>query len=1126
MRTAMNTQTKILGLAAAATLVLASGAAAQQALYKVNNPDNLDQLTSWSTASGAQTPNPLAFNAGDQWYFNEVTMLGDKTVALGGNIAVGGLALDYATSDTSNSLVIGAGNTLTLNGATLYGNGASGAGGNYTGAGMVLNRGTGGTLTIHADVALGAAQQWVVGRNTAGNPVTVTGAIALSTNNLLLNITGNAAAISTFSGPISGSGKITKFGSSTLVLSGDNSGFSGGLQLGPDGGGANVGVLRVGHNNALGTGAVTGRGTQLQAGTTGITLANNFNVGAGGFRLGGTNSFTISGTTTIDSNSSRTIANYSTNASTVTLGGIVLTGTATAAFDNAANGATGAPIVVSGAITDTAGGGKVALGSNHNTTLNGVNTYTGTTTLSAGRLTLNGSTAAASAVTISGGAITGTGTINGALTMSGGSIALAGGAATTSLTFAQGVTFSGAPTVTFLAPPTSATVYDVFTYGAGTVTNGGALTVPYRGTLTDDTVGQKYTFTAGEYGATRTWDVTDGTWDNTGTYTNWAEGDQKFYNGDIAIFNEPAAPSIVTLSGRVAPASVTVNNTTSAYTFTGTAGTADLTGSASLTKNNAGTLTISSVQTYTGGTTVNGGTLVLTASSGATGTIRGTLTINSGAAVDVGGTDVLGYSTGADAVRTLNIVGGTITQTMNRNETFTGTMNLTAGTVAATGGVDSLFDLFGGSARVNVIADATSSVISSPIRLRQDNSVFDVQDGAAAQDLLVSGRISKGGEGNGAIVKNGAGTMVLSGNNTYTGNTTINAGVLELAPGARMYNLAYTNTATITINAGGTWRMPDYSYGGVGQLADYAGRRVLNGGTIEVTGGTHVSYQDFTVAAAGGTFRYTPANTADTLALRGNGNTNITLNGPLTLDAVGNVAVEPDPAKPASDGVISGTGSLTKTGAGTLTLSGVNTYTGTTTVAAGTLAVNGSSLADAGTLVIDGGVVDVTGTEVVSALYFGAVPQETGKTYGAPGSGADVIDATRFSGTGVINLGAGFGGWIAGTFANGTVPAGQQGAYDDPDGDGLDNLVEYAIAGLDPTVAEGPAGTLVATTLTFAKRQPLAADITYAIEESTDLGLTDVWEEIAPDVDNDTTISYTLPIGPPKDFIRLKVTQN
>jgi outer membrane autotransporter protein len=40
--------------------------------------------------------------------------------------------------------------------------------------------------------------------------------------------------------------------------------------------------------------------------------------------------------------------------------------------------------------------------------------------------------------------------------------------------------------------------------------------------------------------------------------------------------------------------------------------------------------------------------------------------------------------------------------------------------------------------------------------------------------------------------------------------------------------------------------------------------------------------------------------------------------------------------------VISGTGSLTKSGSGKLTLSGTNTYTGTTTVSAGTLAINGS----------------------------------------------------------------------------------------------------------------------------------------------------------------------------------------
>ena len=75
------------------------------------------------------------------------------------------------------------------------------------------------------------------------------------------------------------------------------------------------------------------------------------------------------------------------------------------------------------------------------------------------------------------------------------------------------------------------------------------------------------------------------------------------------------------------------------------------------------------------------------------------------------------------------------------------------------------------------------------------------------------------------------------------------------------------------------------------QSADYAARRVLNGGTIEVTGTTHSSGQDFTVTATGGTFRYAPAVTTDTLTLSGNVNSNIPVAGALTFDAVGNITV-------------------------------------------------------------------------------------------------------------------------------------------------------------------------------------------------------------------------------------------
>jgi hypothetical protein len=89
--------------------------------------------------------------------------------------------------------------------------------------------------------------------------------------------------------------------------------------------------------------------------------------------------------------------------------------------------------------------------------------------------------------------------------------------------------------------------------------------------------------------------------------------------------------------------------------------------------------------------------------------------------------------------------------------------------------------------------------------------------------------------------------------------------------------------------------------------------------------------------------------------------------------------------------------------------------------------------------------------------------------------------------------------------------------------------VEYAIAGMDPTAGNAAPGTLSGKTLNFNKRLPLATDLTYAIEESTDLGVNDAWEEVpagAPYVNDGTTISYTLPGGPTKNFLRLKLIAN
>lgn len=115
----------------------------------------------------------------------------------------------------------------------------------------------------------------------------------------------------------------------------------------------------------------------------------------------------------------------------------------------------------------------------------------------------------------------------------------------------------------------------------------------------------------------------------------------------------------------------------------------------------------------------------------------------------------------------------------------------------------------------------------------------------------------------------------------------------------------------------------------------------------------------------------------------------------------------------------------------------------------------------------------------------------------------------------------GFGTWAA-TFGIPNDPD-----YDAADADGISALVEYAL-GLSPLVAEASPGTLENGVLSFTKGAEAVAngDISYAIEESTDLGIADAWETVTPDTNDPTTISYTLPAGLNAIFARLLITQN
>ena len=127
--------------------------------------------------------------------------------------------------------------------------------------------------------------------------------------------------------------------------------------------------------------------------------------------------------------------------------------------------------------------------------------------------------------------------------------------------------------------------------------------------------------------------------------------------------------------------------------------------------------------------------------------------------------------------------------------------------------------------------------------------------------------------------------------------------------------------------------------------------------------------------------------------------------------------------------------------------------------------------------------------------------------------------------TGVLSLAVGGSpGYSTWAIANG-IPG--QPASDDYDNDGLSNLMEYAL-GKSPTASSQPAGSFSGGLVSFTKGANAVAngDVTWAIQESDDLGVTDAWTVVTPTVNNTTTISYMLPPGKQKVFTRLRVEQS
>lgn len=544
-------------------------------------------------------------------------------------------------------------------------------------------------------------------------------------------------------------------------------------------------------------------------------------------------------------------------------------------------------------------------------------------------------------------------------------------------------------------------------------------------------------------------------------------------SGDKGLALNNTTPAAVTL---------TIGNNNQATTYSGV-----LSGTGSLTKVGTAVSSLSGLNSYSGATLVSGGNLELLTgggingstltvsgtgkmliSGGSFGATTGTLNIASngleinGGTVTFSGALTAAGSTGVSASALIKVTGGSLTvPSITLGRTFE---NATAEPAAAT--ADRNLYITGGAVSITgaLNVGTASAQPNSTVVTRIDGGSLTV-DGALTVGLNNTGRWSILDNNGGVLTSTNAVSGIVLGGTFGTGGKSaflVRAGIAT-AERIQLGQLAMFGNGLVNVSGGEL-------YVGAGGI---------------VVGSTEAAFVP-EIRLSGGTLG---AKAAWSTSVPVNVTTASTIKASNALDAAQNITL---------NGPVTGAGGLTKVGDGTLTMTNGNSYLGITAVYKGTLSVTTKTFDDATTIALEpanGAVLNLnfSGGDRIAVLTIDSVGMPDGVYGSLTNSTPGITQTAAITGTGLlyVNTAVPTSPYLSWAAANGLTTGVNDGAGQDPDNDGVSNMLEFVLGGNPLASSTGilPALTMTPTNFifNFTRSDESEAEVALTFQSGTNL---------------------------------------